>query len=121
MLTATEKVRTRVAYGIGEACTADLSTAEAQHLTVRDLILRVSREPQQGDPATRTARVLNEAIRTGRPLYVERLRGPACDPGSGDPLSLDQPVPLPEQEPGQQPRTLEFLTSEPFRGGRAIV
>jgi len=122
MLTTTEeRVLTRVLYGIGGACVAELPVEEVESKSVREIILRVAEEPQRPGPAERTAKVLKEVIQSGgRALYVERTAGPAADPGTGEPLVLDHPVP-PSKQREQRARTLEIFASEPFRGGRNPV
>ena len=70
-----EQVDTKLHYGMGAVCEASLPESKVRNMTARNVIMAVTNSPQSSEPARRTARVVTEAIRSGRDMDVEVYEG----------------------------------------------
>ena len=115
MTTACE-VKTR--YGMAPTCVATMEPEEVVGLTARQILERVSRAPQEGEPARRAQRVLAEiVVDPRRTLDLEVSRGRERPDMAGDPIELDDIV-ISGDSPSQVPSPLTFSLSEPLCGGQ---
>ena len=86
---------------------------------MRDAILRVASLPQSSPQSTRTAAVLQHALRENRALDVELMRDPEDGVTSSTPVKLED-VLLESKRDGsgaEQPQDISLRVSEPYRGG----
>ena len=111
-----------VIYGIGAACYGRLQRESISGLSTRELIARVAEHPQAAGPASRTATVLMEVLRSGRPVDVELVHSASAN-AEGEPIGLDDPVSLREAADvggsGAESDELTIRISESYQGGQA--
>lgn len=113
----TEHVHARVVYGMGAPCDAVLPRQKVESSSVRELIDEIVSSRQPSEPARRTASVLAEAMRSGRVLNVEVVRGADGDRAIGQPVSLHDVVLPKGQSPANIPEEVTIRASEPWVGG----
>jgi len=119
----TRKVRLEIGYGLGGAATGELPRHQVAGKSARQVIQSVVELPQQSGPASRTAKVLGDAMRTMRQIDAELLnasRGKA----HGEPIGLDDVVitcdddqKQDESGVGQETEEVTIRCSESYRGG----
>jgi len=119
------KVRCVVAYGMGGSAFAEFPREEIVGQSAIELIRRVAGHPQQSESAARTARVLQEAMRTAREIDAELIRS-SRNSADGEAISLDQVVVGREEGAEQDERVavqeteeVYLRVSESYRGGGA--
>jgi hypothetical protein len=113
-----KQIETELRYGMGAACKASLPESRIRNMTARNVIMAITGSPQSSEPARRAARVVTEAIRSGRNMDVEVYEGANRDDVSGRPVELGDVV-IPDRN-GKQDVETERLTlqvSEPYVGG----
>lgn len=113
-----DRVRINATYAWGAPCLAELPRASLRGLTAETVISRVSEEPQATEPARRTARVLREAMGSGRRLYIERaVNRPIDDEQPGEPLRADDVAVPVADSPQATAEEVSFRVSESYVGG----
>jgi hypothetical protein len=112
------QIDTEVEYGMGAACTATLLEAEVFNLPARNVIMAVANSPQSTEPARRTARVVVEAIQSGRTLDVEVQDGTKTGNIEGRQIELDDVVISEKDEQKLKTNNLTLHVSEPYVGGK---
>ncbi len=113
-----EQVDTKLHYGMGAVCEASLPESKVRNMTARNVIMAVTNSPQSSEPARRTARVVTEAIRSGRDMDVEVYEGAKSDEVSGRPVELgDVVIPDRNGEKTLETDRLTLQVSEPYVGG----
>lgn len=119
------KVRCEVAYGMGGSAFAEFPREEIAGQSAIELIRRVAGRPQQSESAARTARILEEAIRTAREIDAELIKS-SRNSADGEPIGLDQVVVAREEGAEQDERVaveetewVNLRVSESYRGGGA--
>jgi hypothetical protein len=117
------KVRVGVGYGMGGSAFAEFRREEIAGKSALDVITRVLGRPQPSESATRTAKVLAEALKTTRAIDAELIRA-SRDKADGKPISLDQVVVDHEEAEGedesvvmQEIEEVTLRVSESYRGG----
>jgi hypothetical protein len=120
---AARKVRVGVGYGMGGSASAEFRREEIAGKSAREVITQVLGRPQPSESATRTAKVLAEAMKTTRAIDAELIRA-SRDKADGKPISLDEVVVDHEEAEGQDEsvvmQEIEEVTlrvSESYRGG----
>jgi hypothetical protein len=109
-----------VTYGIGASCRARFDMVKLEGKSAREIIEEVVHCPRPPGDEARTAKVLAEVLREGRPLDVELVNGPSDGGADGRPITLDH-VLVPRGDTTS--RTLHdrecttLQVSESFRGG----
>jgi hypothetical protein len=117
-MTVKEKeVNTEVQYGMGAACSATLLESEVYNVPARNVIMTVASSPQSTEPAQRTARVVVEAIQSGRTIDVEVFDRTKSSNVEGRPIELDDVVISDKDEQKLKPDNLTLHVSEPYVGG----
>ncbi len=117
----TDDYRVSVMYGLGACAVAELPESELRGLPVVDVIGRVSKAPQTGDSARRTAEILDEIMRSRHNVDIEIANdGDLDDANPGKPVSPREPL-LPANgrtgQPDRTPKDLGIRVSEPYVGG----
>ncbi|MBW2282842.1 MAG: hypothetical protein JRG76_01940 [Deltaproteobacteria bacterium] len=106
-----------VAYGLGASCGGRFARRTVEGLSARQLVNRVIECRQVRGPASRTAAVVGEVLRSTRQIDIEVVQGSSA---TGQPISLDDTV---VHGPGgdQKSDTDEYtiMISESYRGGGA--
>jgi hypothetical protein len=118
-----QRVRVGVTYGMGGSAFAEFPRDEIAGKSAAELIAKVISRPQPSESAARTARVLQEAMRTAREIDAELIRS-SRNRADGEPIGLDQVVVAREEgvEQGegvavQETEEVTFRVSESYRGG----
>jgi len=118
----TRKVRLEVGYGLGGAATGEFPRHQVAGMPARDVIQRVLEMPQQPGPASRTAKVLADALRTMRQIDAELVNA-SSGKAQGEPIGLDDVVitcdddQKQEGSVGQETEEVSIRCSESYRGG----
>jgi hypothetical protein len=119
----TRKVRLDIGYGLGGAATGEFPRHQVAGKSAREVIQSVVELPQQPGPASRTAKVLADAIRTMRQIDAE-LINVASGKAHGEPIGLDDVVitcdddqKQDESTTGQECEEIKIRCSESYRGG----
>jgi hypothetical protein len=114
-----KQIDTEVQYGMGAACSATLLESEVFNVPARKVIMAVVNSPQSTEPARRTARVVAEAICSGRTMDVEIYNGIKSSNIEGRPIELGDVVISDKDKNEQNPKTnnLTLRISEPYIGG----
>jgi hypothetical protein len=119
------KISCGIDYGVGGSAFAELPREQVVGRSALEIIKRVIGHPQLSDTASRTAKVIEEALRTKRMIDAELTRA-ARNKADGEPIRLDQV--LVESEEGEEQdesvvvRETDEITirlSEAYRGGDA--
>lgn len=111
------KIDAEVQYGMGAACSATLLESEVFNVPARNVIMAVANSPQPTEPARRTARVVVEAIRSGRTMDVEVYDGTKSSNVEGRPIELGDVVISDKDEQKLKTDNLTLRVSEPYVGG----
>jgi hypothetical protein len=112
------QIDTEVQYGMGAACSATLLENEVFNVPARNVIMTVANSPQSTEPARRTARVVVEAIRSGRTMDVEVYDGTKTRNAEGRPIELNDLVITDKDEQIPKTSNLTLHVSEPYVGGQ---
>jgi hypothetical protein len=114
-----KQIDTEVQYGMGAACSATLLESEVFNAPARKVIMAVVNSPQSTEPARRTARVVAEAICSGRTMDVEVYNETKSNNIEGRPIELGDVVISDKDKNEQNPKTnnLTLRVSEPYVGG----
>jgi hypothetical protein len=121
--TAKKRVDVRVTYGLGGSVFGQFPHDRVAGMSALDLINLVLDGPQPPGPATRTAKVLADVLRTERAIDAELTRATSGE-ADGEPVSLDQVVV--KEEDGEEQRDnsvtqesdeVTIRLSEAYRGG----
>ena len=116
-MVAQQFVNTMCTYGMGGSCSARLAGSSVLGRTARDLLVEVSRLPQDNQIAQRTARNLQRLLASGRPFDVEvtrRSNGTSTEPE----YVLPEDAPL-DPNDARLPTvdTVDLRVSEHYVGG----
>jgi hypothetical protein len=121
--TAKKRIDVRVTYGLGGSVFGQFPRDEVAGKSASDLINLVLGRPQPPGSATRTAKVLEDVLRTERAIDAELTRASSGE-ADGEPIGLDQVVV--KEDDGEEQRenqvtqeSDEFTIrlSEAYRGG----
>ena len=120
---ARKRVDVQVTYGLGGSVLGQFPREEVAGKSASDLINLVLSRPQRPGSAARTAKVLEDVLRTERAIDAELTRA-AGGEADGEPISLDQIVVKEDEDEEQRDSSvtqeLEEVTirlSEAYRGG----
>ena len=88
---STRKVRCEIGYGMGGSAIGELPRDQIAGKSAREVIQSVVALPQQPGPASRTAKVLSDALQTVRQIDAELIRA-STGKADGEPIGLDEVV-----------------------------
>ena len=117
------KMRVSAEYGIGGSCSALFLRDELEGKSALEVLRRVIGSPQSPGSASRTARVVSEALNTMREIDVELLG--AGGKAEGEPIGLDHVIvkddgeEIEENAAELQQEEIRIRLSESYRGGVA--
>lgn len=120
------KIRVELGYGVGGSAFAELPFDQVAGKPALEVIKQVLGHPQPSESASRTARVLAEALQTKRAIDAELTRA-SRNKADGKPITLDQVIvdgeEGEEQDESVVVREIEEIKmrlSESYRGGEAL-
>jgi hypothetical protein len=120
---AKKKIDVRVTYGLGGSVFGQFPRDEVAGKSASDLVHLVLGRPQPSGSATRTAKVLEDVLRTERAIDAELTRTSSGE-ADGEPIGLHQVVV--KEEDGEEQRDshvtqetdeVTIRLSEAYRGG----
>ena len=119
------KIRFGLDYGKGGSAFAELPLEQVAGKSALEVIKRVVGHPQQSEAASRTARVIEQALRTTRAIDAELTKA-SRNKANGEPITLDQVIvdreESEEKDDSVVVRETDEITirlSESYRGGDA--